>query len=219
MKKLKLGVLASGRGSNLQAILDASLAGRIDAVVKIVVSDNPTAYALKRAKQHGIDTAFIDPKLYPSREEFDKAIIQVLKKYDVDLVCLAGFMRLLTPVFVNEYRNRIMNIHPALLPSFPGLHAQRKALNHGVKVSGCTVHFVDESIDMGPIIIQAAVPVFDDDTEETLSERILRYEHEIYPKAIQLFAEGRLKIRGRRVFCKGSNEEPREEEKGGFVNP
>lgn len=214
MKKLKLGVLASGRGSNLQAIIDASLRGQIDAVVKIVVSDNASAYALERAKRHSIDTAFVNPKLYSSREEFDEAVIQILKKYDVDLICLAGFMRLLTPHFVNEYRNRIMNIHPALLPSFPGLHAQRKALNHGVKVSGCTVHFVDESIDMGPIIIQAAIPIFDDDTEETLSERILRYEHEIYPRAIQLFAEGRLEIRGRRVFCKGS-----EKEQGGFMNP
>ena len=128
-------------------------------------------------------------------------------------------MRLLSPYFVNEYRNRIMNIHPTLLPSFPGLHAHRKVLNHGVKISGCTVHFVDESIDMGPIIIQAAVPVFDNDTEDTLSERILRHEHEIYPKAIQLFAEGRLKIRGRHVFCKSSHEELRKGEKEGFVNP
>ncbi len=213
-EKLKLGVLVSGRGSNLQAIVDASEAGRIDAVVRVVISDNATAYALERARRHGIDTAFVDPKLYPSREEFDKAIIQILKKHDVDLVCLAGFMRLLTPVFVNEYRNRIMNIHPALLPSFPGLHAQRKALEHGVKFSGCTVHFVDEGTDTGPIIIQAVVPVLDDDTEETLSERILQYEHQIYPRAIQLFAEGRLEIRGRRVFCKGS-----EKEQGGFMNP
>lgn len=213
-EKLKLGILASGRGSNLQAIIDASLRGQIDAMVKIVVSDNASAYALERAKRHSIDTAFVNPKLYSSREEFDKAVIQILKKYDVDLICLAGFMRILSPHFINEYRNRIMNIHPALLPSFPGLHAQQKALNHGVKVSGCTVHFVDESIDMGPIIIQAAIPVFDDDTEETLSERILRYEHEIYPRAIQLFAEGRLEIRGRRVFCKGSKKEQQ-----GFMNP
>jgi len=217
--KLKLGVLVSGRGSNLQAIVDASEAGRIDAVVRVVISDNATAYALERARRHGIETAFVDPKLYPSREEFDKAIIQILKRYDVDLVCLAGFMRLLTPLFVDEYRNRIMNIHPALLPSFPGLHAQRKALEHGVKFSGCTVHFVDEGTDTGPIIIQAAVPVFDDDTEETLSERILRYEHQIYPRAIQLFAEGRLEIRGRRVFCKGSEEGHEAKEQWGFVNP
>lgn len=213
-KKLKLGVLVSGRGSNLQAIIDSSEAGKINAVVRIVVSDVADAYALERAKRHGIDTAFVDPKLYPSREEYDGAIAQILKKYDVDLVCLAGFMRLLSPSFVNEYRNRIMNIHPALLPSFPGLHAQRKALKHGVKFSGCTVHFVDEGTDTGPIIIQAVVPVFDDDTEDTLTERILAHEHQVYPRAIQLFAEGRLEVRGRRVFCKGSKKE-----QWGYINP
>lgn len=218
-EKLKLGVLVSGRGSNFQAIIDGTLQGKIDAVVKVVLSDTATAYALERARRHDINTAFVDPKQYPSRQAFDKAVVQILKKYDVDLVCLAGFMRLLTPAFINEYRNRIMNIHPALLPSFPGLHAQRKALDHGVKFSGCTVHFVDEGIDTGPIIIQAVVPILDDDTEDTLSERILRYEHQIYPKAIQLFAEGRLEVRGRRVFCKGSEEEPREGKEGGFVNP
>jgi len=219
-KKLGLGVLVSGRGSNLQAIIDSSETGKINAVVRIVVSDVADAYALERAKRHGIDTAFVDPKLYPSREEYDKAIAQILKKYEVDLVCLAGFMRLLSPSFVSEYRNRIMNIHPALLPSFPGLHAQRKALRHGVKFSGCTVHFVDEGADTGPIIIQAIVPVFDDDTEDTLAERILQYEHQIYPRAIQLFAEGRLEVQGRHVFCKGSKTEWREEkEQWGYINP
>ncbi|MBI3989552.1 MAG: phosphoribosylglycinamide formyltransferase [candidate division NC10 bacterium] len=218
-EKLKLGVLVSGRGSNLQAIIDGTLQGKIDAVVKVVISDTATAYALERARRHGLDTAFVDPKQYPSRQAFDMAVVQTLKKYDVDLVCLAGFMRLLTPAFVNEYRNRILNIHPALLPSFPGLHAQRKALNHGVKFSGCTVHFVDEGTDTGPIIIQAVVPVFDDDTEDTLSERILRYEHQIYPKAIQLFAEGRLEVRGRKVFCQRSEKENGEKEGWGLMNP
>lgn len=200
---IRLGVLVSGRGSNLQAIIDASEARRIDAAVAIVVSDVADAYALERARAHGIKAAFIDPKGFDTREQFDEAIIDLLRKHEIGLVCLAGFMRILTPHFVGEFRHRIMNIHPALLPAFPGLHVQRKALRHGTKFSGCTVHFVDEGTDTGPIIIQAVVPVLDDDTEESLSARILTYEHQIYPRAIQLFAEGRLEVRGRRVLCHG----------------
>ncbi len=200
---IRLGVLVSGRGSNLQAIIDASESRQIDAAVAIVISDVPDAYALDRARNHRIKAAFVDPKGFDTREGFDAAMIDLLRKHEIDLVCLAGFMRILSPHFVSEFRNRVMNIHPALLPAFPGLHVQRKALRHGTKFSGCTVHFVDEGTDTGPIIIQAVVPVLDDDTEESLSARILRYEHRIYPRAIQLFAEGRLEVRGRRVFCRG----------------
>lgn len=200
-RRLRLGVLASGRGSNLQAIIDACEGGQIDAVIALVISDVAEAYALERGRRHGIEAAFIDPSLCRTSEEFDAAVLDLLRKREVELVCLAGYMRLLSPPFVEAYNNRIMNIHPALLPAFPGLHAQCKALQYGLKFSGCTVHFVDEGVDTGPIIIQAVVPVLDDDTEEILSARILAYEHQIYPRAIQLFAEGRLEIRGRRVLC------------------
>jgi phosphoribosylglycinamide formyltransferase 1 len=203
--KLRLGILVSGRGSNLQAIIDASEAGKIDALVGIVISDVTDARALELARRYGIDAAFIDPHLYATGEEFDAMVIDLLRKREVGLVCLAGFMRLLGPHFIREYRNRIMNIHPALLPAFPGLHAQRQALRYGAKVAGCTVHFVDEGVDTGPIIIQAVVPVLDEDTEEALSARILTYEHRIYSRAIQLFAEGRLEIRGHRVYCHGTD--------------
>ncbi len=218
--RLRLCVLVSGRGSNLQAIIDASEAGRIDAVLAVVISDVADAFALERARTHGIEAAFVDPRLFDTREAFDAAIIDLLRKREVDLVCLAGFMRLLSPHFVREFHHRIMNIHPALLPAFPGLHVQRKALKHGVKFSGCTVHFVDEGTDTGPIIIQAVVPVLDDDTEESLSARILKYEHQIYPRAIQLFAEGRLEVRGRRVFCRGSDAFQQDEKRSwGVINP
>jgi len=202
MSKLKLGVLVSGRGSNLQAIIDAIERGEIDAEIKIVISDREDAYALKRAEKHNIEHMFIDPKNYKTREEYDKRLVEELKKRDVELVCLAGFMRLLSPYFISQYKNKIMNIHPALLPSFPGLNAQKQALEYGVKFSGCTVHFVDEGCDTGPIIIQAVVPVFDNDTVETLSERILKEEHRIYPKAIWAYSKGLLKIEGRRVIWK-----------------
>ena len=217
-RRLHLGVLVSGRGSNLQAILDASTAGRLSAEVVVVLSDVADAYALERARRHHIPALFEDPEGHPTREAFDKALIGHLEQYRVDLVCLAGFMRLLTPAFVAHYRHRIMNIHPALLPAFPGLHVQREALQHGVKFSGCTVHFVDEGTDTGPIIIQAVAPVLDDDTEETLSARILRHEHHIYARAIQLFAEGRLQVRGRRVLCAPATEGGAPPDFGGF-NP
>jgi phosphoribosylglycinamide formyltransferase-1 len=199
MKILKIGVLASGRGSNLQAIIDAVERGEIDGRISVVISDKKDAFALERARRHNIEGVFIDPKEFPDREDFDRKVVEVLRKFEVELVCLAGFMRIITPYFVNEYRNSIMNIHPALLPSFPGLHAQRQALQYGVKISGATVHFVDEGCDTGPIILQASVDVLEDDTEETLSARILQEEHKIYPKAISLFAKGRLKVVGRRV--------------------
>jgi len=199
---INIGVLASGRGTNLQAIIEAIEGGKIEGRISIVISDNSDAYALKRAKQYNIDTRYINFKSYKNREDYDKEIIKALEEKKIDLVVLAGYMRILSPFFINAYKNKIMNIHPALLPSFPGLHAQRQAVEYGAKVSGCTVHFVDEGVDSGPIVLQKSVEVNDDDTEELLAERILKEEHQIYPKAIQLFSEGRLMIEGRRIFIK-----------------
>lgn len=199
---LNLGVLASGRGSNFQAIIDEIEAGRLKATIKILIVDNPDAFAIERAKRHSIEYIYIDPKAYPSKDDFFKKIADELKARDVELVILAGFMRIVKRPLIDAFPNRIMNIHPALLPSFPGLHGQKQAIDYGVKISGCTVHFVDEGVDTGPIIIQAAVAVYPDDTEETLSQRILRLEHKIFPEAIRLFAEGRLNIEGRKVKIK-----------------
>jgi len=198
-KKIRLGVLISGRGSNLQSIIDVSKKGMIDAEIAIVISDKNDAYGLVRAKENDISTLFLSPKDYRNREDFDKKVVEELNKYKVDLVLLAGFMRIVTSVLIEPFKNRIMNIHPALLPSFPGLDAQKQALEYGVRFSGCTVHFVEEGMDEGPIIIQAVVPVMDSDAVDSLSERILKYEHKIYPIAVQLFAEGRLKVEGRKV--------------------
>jgi len=196
---LVLGVLASGRGSNLQAIVDAIDAGRCPARVAVVVSDRKDAPALERARRAGIRTVHLEPRAYPDRTAFDAAIAEVLDADGVELVCLAGYMRVLSAEFVRRYRARILNVHPALLPAFRGLDAQRQALLHGVKVSGATVHFVDEGVDTGPIVLQAAVPVLDDDTDTSLSARILAEEHRLYPEAIRLYAEGRLEVSGRRV--------------------
>jgi phosphoribosylglycinamide formyltransferase-1 len=196
---IKLAVLVSGRGTNLQAIIDAVKEGRLDAEIKVVISNNKEAYAIERAKRCSIPVEILPEK---DIEEFEKRMVRIIEDYSVDLIILAGFMRLLSPDFVKRFKNRIMNIHPALLPSFPGLNAQKKALLYGVKFSGCTVHFVDEGCDTGPVIIQAIVSVYDDDTEDTLSERILKEEHKIYPQAIQLFSEGRLLVEGRKVLIK-----------------
>jgi phosphoribosylglycinamide formyltransferase-1 len=201
---IRIGVLASGRGSNLQAIIDACKRGYIPGEVVCVISDKKDAFALERARREGIPAIFLDPSDYPSREDYDKALAQTLKEHNVDLVCLAGFMRILTPPFIEQFRNRIMNIHPALIPSFCGkgmygLKVHQAVLDFGVKVTGCTVHFVTEEVDLGPIIVQIPVMVREDDTPETLSERVLKREHRAYPLAIKLFAEGRLKIEGRRV--------------------
>lgn len=211
---VNLGVLVSGSGTNLQSIIDAIEAGALEASVKVVITDNPGAYALERAKKHGIPTAALHKKGYRSREEFDRAVVRELREYGVELVVLAGFMRIISPVMLEAFPMRIMNIHPSLLPAFPGLGVQQKALEHGVKFSGCTVHFVDGGLDSGPIIIQAVVPVLDADTPETLSKRILAEEHRIYPHAIRLFSEGRLNILGRRVFV-----EKGPEASGAMENP
>jgi phosphoribosylglycinamide formyltransferase-1 len=201
MKKVKLGVLVSGRGSNLQAIIDNIEKGLLPAEIAVVISDQPDAYSLERARKHSIPAVPLSAKGYKGkREEYDALLVKELQKHQVELVCLAGFMRIITPTLIKAFPNRIMNIHPALLPAFPGLHVQKAALEHGVKFSGCTVHFVDEGMDTGPIIIQAVVPVLDNDTEDSLSERILTQEHKIYSRAIQLYAEDRLKIAGRRVM-------------------
>lgn len=204
--KLAIGVLASGNGTNLQAIIDAIEANKLNAVIKIVISDKPGVYALKRAASHNIPVETVDKKLFASREVFDAEIVRLLQKHDVHLVVLAGFMRLLTPCFIASFRERIINIHPSLLPSFPGLDAQKRAIEHGAKFAGCTVHFVDEGLDSGPIIIQAVVPVLQDDTVETLSKRILAQEHRIYPEAIRLFAENRISVNGRRVLIRNARE-------------
>ncbi|MEW5759253.1 MAG: phosphoribosylglycinamide formyltransferase [Candidatus Thermoplasmatota archaeon] len=193
-----IGVLISGRGTNLQAIIDSIERGYLDAKIAVVISNKSNAYGLERARKHGIPNFFIDHR-GKKRELFEDEIIEVLNKHNVQLIVLAGFMRILTPHFINAYRNRIINIHPALLPSFPGTHAQKDAIDWGVKVSGCTVHFVDENPDGGPIIVQRAVEVMEGDDENSLAERILKEEHKILPLAIKLFFEGRLRIEGRKV--------------------
>ncbi len=200
---LPIGGLVSGRGSNLQAIIDAINKGNLSAEIKIVISNNANSQAIVRANKHAIPTKILLDKGFPSKSEYDKKLIKILNKNGVDLVVLAGFMRIMSTDFIKAFPMKIMNIHPALLPSFPGLNVQKKALTYGVKFSGCTVHFIDEGVDTGPIIMQAAVPVYDNDTEKTLSKRILKEEHKIYPMAIQLFAEGKLNVAGRRVLVEG----------------
>ena len=197
---IKLGVLCSGRGTDLQSIIDAISNNQLHAEIAIVLTDKPNVMALERAEKAGIKNLCVDRRAFENKSDFEAALLKELKIAEVDLVVLAGFMRILSPTFVHEYKDHIMNIHPSLLPSFPGAHAHRDVLAYGVKVSGCTVHFVDEGTDSGPIIMQAAVEVKDDDTEETLATRVLEQEHIIYPKAIQLYVEGRLKIIGRRVI-------------------
>jgi len=197
-----LGVLISGRGSNLQAIIDAIGAGRLDARIGLVISNRPGAQGLDRARTAGIETLVIDHRSFPTREAFDTAAVFELKQRSVGLVCLAGFMRLLSPAFIGAFPNAILNIHPALLPAFPGLDAQRQAWAHGVKISGATVHLVTTELDAGPIVVQAAVEVRDDDTPETLAARILVEEHRIYPEAIRIVLEGRWRLDGRR-FVRG----------------
>ncbi len=199
MAKEVLGVLCSGRGTDLQSIIDAIADGKLDAEIAVVLTDKPDVMALERARKAGIRNVCVNRKEYEDRESFERVLVAELEASGVTLVILAGFMRILSPYFVHAYSGRIMNIHPALLPSFGGAHAHRDVLAYGVKISGCTVHFVDEGMDSGPIILQATVPVLDDDTEETLGARVLEQEHIIYPKAIQLYVEGRLKVEGRHV--------------------
>ncbi len=197
--RLRVGVLASGRGSNLQALLDATARPDFPARVVVVLSDRERAAALDRARAAGVEAVFVNPKDFADREAFDLALVRELEKRRVDLVCHAGFMRILSPAYVRAFAGRALNVHPSLLPSFPGLHAQRQALDGGVRIAGATVHFVDEGVDTGPIVLQASVRVEPDDTEAALSGRILAEEHRLYPEAVRLFAEGKLRIVGRTV--------------------
>ncbi len=197
-----IAVLVSGGGSNLQAIIDASETGAIPGRVGVVVANKADAYGLVRARNHGIPAEFLDHRSFESREAFDARVAEILRAHGAELVCLAGFMRVVTPVFLRAFPGRVLNIHPALLPSFPGTHGPRDALRYGVRFSGCTVHFLDEGVDTGPIVAQAVVPVYEDDNEETLAARILEEEHRIYPMAIRLFLEGKLTVEGRRVFTR-----------------
>jgi phosphoribosylglycinamide formyltransferase-1 len=198
----KIGVLVSGRGSNLQALVDAARRGDLGGEVGVVVSNVEGALALARAREAGIPAVFRDHR-GKKREDFDAEVVEILRAHQVDLVCLAGFMRLLSPLFVHAFPGRILNIHPALLPAFPGLDAQRQAWEHGAKVSGATVHLVDEGLDSGPIVAQEAVPVLSSDTPETLAARILEVEHRLYPRAVRLLLEGRCRLEGRRVIVEG----------------
>jgi len=198
----KLAVLVSGRGSNLQAIIDSIDREELDAHLSIVISNTKDAMALKRAEKHGIKTIFIDPSTYLNSKEYNKALVLKLKEFSIDLICLAGYMRILGEEVIQTFEKKIINIHPSLLPAFPGLNAQKQAIVHGVKFSGCTVHFVDSRVDSGPIILQTAVPVYDNDDEKSLSKRILEQEHYLYPKAINMIKENQIKINGKAVTRK-----------------
>ena len=210
---LHIGVLASGRGSNFQSIIDNIESGHIPAAMSVLITDNPDAYAIERCRKHNIESLVLKPGDFPDRNSYYAHVADELIRRDVGLVVLAGFMRVVGKALIDKYPNRIMNIHPALLPSFPGLHGQKQAADYGVKIAGCTVHFVDEGVDTGPIIIQAAVPAYHDDTEDSLSERILRKEHLIFPYAISLFAENKIKVEG----CKVIINEPRNDRS--MINP
>lgn len=208
VQSLKLGVLISGSGSNLQSIIDNIEKGHLNATIRVVVCNKPDAFGVTRAKKHGLPVAVLKHEDFSTREDYDRELVRVLKSNDVDLVVLAGFMRILTPVFLRAFPQKVINIHPALLPSFPGTHGQKDAFEYGVKFSGCTVHFVDEGVDTGPIIIQGIVPVLPGDTAETLAARILKEEHRIYPQAIQFLAEGKVAITGRKVQIRDAEEAP-----------
>ncbi|HOS38827.1 MAG TPA: phosphoribosylglycinamide formyltransferase [Spirochaetota bacterium] len=202
MKPTTISFLVSGRGSNFQAVAAAVRDGSVPATLGIVISDRAGAGALDIARQFGMGAFHVDAKAYPGKREYESAMIELLERHATDLVVAAGFMRILSPHFVGRYRNRIINIHPALLPSFPGAHGQEQAFAYGVKISGCTAHFIDEGVDSGPVIMQAAVPVMDDDTVDSLSARILKEEHRILPESVRLFCQGRLRVEGRKVFIK-----------------
>jgi phosphoribosylglycinamide formyltransferase-1 len=206
---MRLGVLASGGGSNLQAIIAACAQGAVPARVAVVICNVPGAGALEKAKRAGIPCVVLPHQSAPSREAYDELVVASLREHQVELVCLAGFMRLISPVLLGAFQNKILNIHPALLPAFPGLHAVRQAIAAGVRVAGCTVHLVDEGTDSGPIVLQAAVPVLDGDSEETLAARVLVQEHRLYPRAVGLFAEGRVRLEGRRVLIDAANDASR----------
>jgi len=214
MISFRIGILASGRGSNFQAVIDSIESGYLKAEIGVLITDNPNAFAIERAKKHGIEHLVMEPRRFAAKDDYFKQIAVELRNREIKLVVLAGFMRIVMRPLIDAFPNRIMNIHPALLPSFAGLHGQGQAHEYGVKISGCTVHFVDEGMDTGPIIIQAAVAVRDDDTEESLSERILEFEHKIYPTAIKLFCEDRIRIMGRKVKIMNAAADEK-----GLINP
>jgi phosphoribosylglycinamide formyltransferase 1 len=201
-EKFKLAVLVSGRGSNLQAIIDSIEKNNLAAEISLILSNVPDAYALQRGKKHGLESIFLDPKSFSNRDDYEKQMIELLQTKSIDLVCLAGFMRILGKKFIEAFSGKIINIHPSLLPAFPGLNVQEKALEHGVKFSGCTVHFVNEEVDGGAIIAQAVVPILDEDDVQSLSSRILEQEHIIYPEAIRLIIDDDLEFSDRRVSRK-----------------
>ena len=201
-EKFKLAILVSGRGSNLQAIIDKIESNYLSADIALILSNVENAFALERGKKYGLDTVFLDPKTFPNRDDYENKMIEILQSKSIDLICLAGFMRILGKKFIKTFPNKIINIHPSLLPAFPGLNVQKKALDHGVKFSGCTVHFVSEEVDGGPIILQSTVPILDEDNTVSLSEKILEQEHIIYPEAIRLIIEKNLVFSGRRVLRK-----------------
>ena len=201
-KIFKLAVLVSGYGSNLQAIIDNIESNYLSADIALVLSNVKNAFALERGKKHGLETIFLDPKTFTNRDDYEDKMIEILQSKSIDLICLAGFMRILSKKFIQTFPKKIINIHPSLLPAFPGLNVQKKALEYGVKFSGCTVHFVNEEVDGGPIILQSAVPIFDEDDTDSLSGRILEQEHIIYPEAIRLIIEKKLAFSGRRVLRK-----------------
>jgi phosphoribosylglycinamide formyltransferase-1 len=203
-KPFRIAVLASGGGTNLQSIIDQQQCGKLSVDIALVISNNPGAGALDRAQQAGINTLCINHRNHATRESFDQALVNALQQADIELVVLAGFMRIITPTMLKAFPHRIINIHPALLPAFPGLNVQQQAIDYGARFSGCTVHFVDAGVDTGPIIVQAVVPILPGDSAATLAERILKQEHRIYPQAIQWLAEGRVKIDGRKVIITDS---------------
>ena len=202
VNEFRLGILVSGRGTNLQAIIDSIEKNELQATISLVVSNKVDAPALERCSRHGIEYKFLNPKDFSDKNEFDNALVELFLAKNINLICLAGYMRILGKSFIKNFEGKIINIHPSLLPAFPGLHPQQQAIEAGVKFSGCTVHFVNEGVDEGPIILQSTVPVYDTDTTDELSLRILEQEHIIYPQAIKLFLENRLTISGRRVLCK-----------------
>ncbi len=217
--KLRIGVLASGGGTNLQSIIDGCAVGSINAEIVIVISNNPDAGALSRASKAGLTTKCINHREFTQREYFDKAVVATLVDNKIDLVVLAGFMRIIGKQFIAAFPNRIMNIHPALLPSFPGLHVQQQAIDYGARFSGCTVHFVDGGVDTGPIIIQAVVPILNHDTEQELAARILAQEHRIYPQAIQWFAQGKITLQGRKVIIADQIKDQIKDQAALLINP
>ncbi|WP_333785226.1 phosphoribosylglycinamide formyltransferase [Thermocrinis sp.] len=201
---MNIGVLVSGRGSNLQALIDAYKAGKIEGSIALVISDNPNAYAIERCKRHGIPYQIVLRQDFTSKKDFEREMVRLLKEREVELVVLAGFMRVLSKEFLDAFPMRVINIHPSLIPAFQGLNAQKQALDYGAKITGCTVHFVSQELDNGPVIIQACVPITPEDTEDSLSEKILKFEHKILPQAVKWISEGRVKIDGRKVVVEGA---------------